>query len=471
MPALLFAASLSCGCRPGDAAPKPGPPILLIGADGLEWEFVLPLVREGKMPALTALMERGCFGLLETTYPTQSPIIWTSVATGKIKEKHGIKGFTVNEGGDPPSVRLYNSRDRHTKALWDIVSEARRSVNVIGWWLTWPADPVNGVMVSQTNTIDDPDADSAEKIWKGGLYEGVDGQVYPPARQAEMLAHLTRVAEELPALTRRVYGEFRYPQSKLTAALWTSVAWAFRADSTYFSIAQALAAEPNRAELTAIYFGTPDVVGHRFFRYARPELFKHRPTDEELEDYGRILPVTYIRFDEMLSNLLDLYPAESTVIICSDHGMLADNVEAFFDPNRRPGGMNSGHHRHAPAGFFAAAGPRIRRIAPPKPLAELGKSDLTSLGSVLDIAPTILLLMDIPIGADMDGRPMLRIIEGAATGQVRAATIATHDTAEWLRARSAAPLPGIDESERIEQLKSLGYLRDDGTTEGGEEGQ
>ncbi len=46
---------------------------------------------EGLPPDLAALAHEGVWGSLRSHYPLLSPRIWTSVATGKPPEKHGIK--------------------------------------------------------------------------------------------------------------------------------------------------------------------------------------------------------------------------------------------------------------------------------------------------------------------------------------------------------------------------------------------
>ena len=100
------------------------------------------------MPTIAGLIERGAPGLLETTRPTFSPIIWTSIATGKGAAQHGIRGFVRRQRGGQPR-RLYNNYDRKTKAFWNILSDYGRSVAVLGWWLTYPVEPVNGLLVWQ----------------------------------------------------------------------------------------------------------------------------------------------------------------------------------------------------------------------------------------------------------------------------------------------------------------------------------
>ena len=76
------------------------------------------------------------------------------------------------------------------------------------------------------------------------------------------------------------------------------------------------------------------------------------------------------------------------------------------------------------------------------------------MGSVLDITPTLLALKGLPRAADMDGAPLAELIETAVAGTV----VPTHDTPEWLATRRARMREAIHESERLEQLRSLGYI-------------
>ena len=74
------------------------------------------------------------------------PVIWTTIATGKTPDQHRIGHFVaVNEKGEQLPV---TSQMRKVKALWNILSDAGRRVGVVGWWATWPAEKVNGTIVS-----------------------------------------------------------------------------------------------------------------------------------------------------------------------------------------------------------------------------------------------------------------------------------------------------------------------------------
>jgi predicted AlkP superfamily phosphohydrolase/phosphomutase len=131
---------------PGDTAA----PILFIGLDGLEWDVVLPLLERGDMPVLMGLMKRGSYGLLKTWRPTSSPIIWTTIATGRTGRAHGVRGFVKEQATE--TRELYTNSDRTTKALWNILTDYHKRVATGGWWMTYPVERINGVMIAQTNT-------------------------------------------------------------------------------------------------------------------------------------------------------------------------------------------------------------------------------------------------------------------------------------------------------------------------------
>ena len=121
--------------------------VLLIGWDAADWKIIHPLLDAGKMPHLEKLINKGVMGNLATLYPELSPMLWTSIATGKRAFKHGIYGFTEP---DPHSggIRPITNLSRKTKAIWNILSQTGRKCNVVGWWPSHPAEPINGVMVS-----------------------------------------------------------------------------------------------------------------------------------------------------------------------------------------------------------------------------------------------------------------------------------------------------------------------------------
>ena len=434
-------------------------PILLVGVDGVEWEVLLPLLAEQRLPTLAGLMQNGVYGRLESFIPTESPVIWTSVATGKESSKHGILHFVHNDPAGQPI--LYNNGDRRTKAIWNILSDYDKRVCTVGWWMTYPVEPINGVMVAQTNTAAQLDTRGGREIWKGTLLRGVPGQVYPPARQNEMVAVLADVEKSLPELSPKIFGDFQYPFSELGKRLWDNCRWAFRADATYYRITSNLLREKPPYDLTLVYFGGPDVVGHRFWRYAYPEAFEHKPAAEQIENFGAVIDNYYAYIDAKIGELIAACPENVTVMVISDHGMKTYNRRRRFNPDNPPADVNSAHHKQAPAGIFFAAGPYIRKASSSKSPRELQIDDLSVVGGVYDITPTLLAMLKIPVGLDMDGRVLTDVISERVGLSDPPETVVTHETPDFFAHRPTMPKVEEHEDERLQQLRSLGYIGGD----------
>ncbi len=449
--AALLAAALCLPLAACGDADRP-PPVLLVGVDGFEWNVVLPLLRAGDLPRIAALVESGAAGLLETTRPTFSPIIWTTIATGKSPRRHGIRGFVARKK-QVGERRLFNSGDRKTKAFWNILSDYERSVAVVGWWMTYPAERVRGVMVAQVNTLDQANRKAGRAIIKGSLRDDVAGQVYPERRLQEFLEVHERVSGELDERTAEIFGRFGVPLTTLTERLWQNTQWAFRADATYVEIAERLAGEGH--DLVAFYLGGADVAGHRFWRHMRPELYADPPPAEEAAELGRLIPDYYRFVDRAIGRVLDRMPADTVTLIVSDHGMGAVNRKKTFREDSLPADLNSGHHHDAPPGVVIASGPGGPG-AGARRAADLGRGDLEPLGSVFDVTPTLLALLGVPVGADMEGRVLAALFERDVAALP---TVASHDDAAWLAARrELAPEELEADEERLEQLRALGYV-------------
>ncbi|MCT4623532.1 MAG: alkaline phosphatase family protein, partial [Schleiferiaceae bacterium] len=123
------------------------PKTLLIGWDAADWNVITPLINKGVMPTLANLISKGSHGKIATLNPPLSPLLWTSIATGKRAYDHGITGFT-ELGPDQKTVRAIRGSSRTAKTFWEIFSENNIKTNVIGWWPSHPAEAVNGHMVS-----------------------------------------------------------------------------------------------------------------------------------------------------------------------------------------------------------------------------------------------------------------------------------------------------------------------------------
>jgi hypothetical protein len=324
--------------------------------------------------------------------------------------------------------------------------------------MTFPTETVNGVMVAQTNTVRQLDTAFGKQIWKGSLIRGVPGQVYPEELQNSVMNTLERVESDLPGLTRDIFGEFGEPLTELGRRLWDNCQWAFRADATYLQVVVDLVRERGAADLTLVYMGGPDVVGHRFWRYMRPELYSNPPPPGQIDNLGDVIEDYYAYTDRALGTLMETFGREATFVVLSDHGMGPVNLDRQFNEDAPPVDVNSAAHEDAPPGLFVAAGPSVRRLSAARP-EELNPADLRPVGGVLDVTPTLLAMMRVPLARDMDGQVLHEMFRPEFGIGEQPSPVDTHDDEAFLQTRDREPSLQPDEEGRLEQLRSLGYIR------------
>ena len=120
--------------------------LLLIGWDAADWKVIGPLIAKGHMPNLKHMIDNGVYGNMGTMNPPYSPMLWTSVATGKTPDKHGVLGFI--EVAPNNTIRPVTANSRRARAIWNILHHKNYKSNLVGWWPSHPPEPINGLMVS-----------------------------------------------------------------------------------------------------------------------------------------------------------------------------------------------------------------------------------------------------------------------------------------------------------------------------------
>jgi len=438
---LLLALLCACSEAEAPAESQPLSPVFVLGIDGLEWSVLRPLMEQGKCSNLRALMERGSYGKLGTFIPTLSPVIWTTIATGKLKEEHGIHAMTDPEG------RVYTSSRRQGRALWNIADAFGLTSNVFGWWVTWPVEAVRGVMVSATSA-----SSMLNKTWKPALLPGLGDQVHPPDLTGRVMEVAARAGsiEAVHELKRsRVFGDL--PAELLTDVerkLIEESLWSIQSDETYFRLALDLLPD-HPADLGMLYIGGTDVVGHRFWRHYEPDAYDWEGSSAELDlALAGVIENYYEWVDAMLGELLPLLE-DTNVIVCSDHGMHAISTNG---PNSR---HITGDHQDGSPGVLIAAGPDVRLQGGVERWLSTGA--LATVGLVTDVAPTVLGLLGIPPGRDMVGRVITSILTEEARSSVQAlGLVESHD--EGFRDPTVVEMPAEKQADFTERMRQLGYL-------------
>jgi predicted AlkP superfamily phosphohydrolase/phosphomutase/tetratricopeptide (TPR) repeat protein len=408
------------------------PRFLLLGWDAADWQVIHPLMDAGEMPYLKGLLERGVMGDLMTLRPVLSPMLWTSIATGKRADSHGIYGFTevdAKNGRVLPSL----STSRTCKALWNITSQNGLRTNVTNWFCSHPAEPVNGVCVSEmaySNTPKGPEA--PWPLPKGTFHPPEleqrlqDWRLHPSELDADILRLFVPQLEQVDQEKDKCFSSL----IKLLSELFT----------THAITVDVLENHP--WDFMAAYYISIDHFSHRFMKYHPPR--RDHIDEREYALYHDVVRSAYRMHDVMLGKLLASAGEDCYVMLVSDHGFESGHLRPAAIP-RVPAGPAE---EHRDQGIFCFAGPGIRKDA------------IVHGASQLDVTPTVLHALGLAVGRDMEGRVLTECWESPAQP-------AYVDSWETIAGNDGRHDPGFDGADTFElddasnllqQFADLGYL-------------
>ncbi len=420
--------------------------LLLVGWDGADWASIEPLIERGRMPNLARLVRHGAHGRLRSIDPMFSPLLWTTVATGKSPSQHGVADFLVK---DPVSGqrRPITSDFRRVKALWNILPEFGIPSGWVSWWASYPAEPGRGVIV--TNLV----AAAVVRSGRGCCDERPD-LVFPADHLAERRSLLVAPSnleyEEVRRILPLSLAEFQDaqaraptdlpdPSSKAPPDPIVFVVKLLCAMRTYHNLAVDMIRRG--LPVVAVYYEGVDMMGHRFQHYMPPKM--GMVSLAEFERFQGAVEAYYELQDEMLGELLAAAGSETVTIVLSDHGFAAGHDRPEDVPpytSRQPAEW------HRPWGVLVLHGTGIRpgRIPP---------------ASLYDIAPTVLYLAGLPLAGDMQGRLLSEAIRPEQLTSRPPRQIPTYELVGSPLARSSSvSLDPQAMAEMVESLRALGYV-------------
>jgi hypothetical protein len=365
----------------GLQAAATGGRVVMLMLDGATLDVISPAVAEGQLPSFGRLFDQGAVLHLATLRPTQPEPVWSAAATGRVPVANGIRASAVYRvrPDDAPLTLLpdycfsqalvrfrflletpHDSRSLQVRPLWSILTDVNVPVAIVGWPLTHPAPVVNGLVVSDAfHTKTDAELDLED-----------NGAVSPPEALADIRSEL-----EVPLSPNPVTLTSRADPEAL-------------ADRVHLQILNLIETR-REARVIAVRFPGIDVAGHYFLRYATPGAFGD-VSDEERRQFGRVLDDYYAFIDSIVGSTLRQLDGDDLLLVVSAFGMQP------LTPGKRllerlVGNPDiSGTHERAPDGFLMAFG---AAVAPGRP----------QRASVLDLTPTILYYLGLPVGRDMDG--------------------------------------------------------------------
>jgi predicted AlkP superfamily phosphohydrolase/phosphomutase/tetratricopeptide (TPR) repeat protein len=329
------------------------PDVLLIGWDGACWSQIHPLLDSGAMPHLARLIEKGIMGSLATLTPVSPALLWTSLATGRFADSHGVlDAFEPDER--TAGVRPVTRASLHALHVWEILAQAGISARSIGWPVTHPAA-------------------SPALCVSGGFAAGLANSISPP-NLAGKLAELRFDPQEWTAneLGLFVPEMAQIDQDKDRGLARLAV---LLAEAVSNQAAATALMETSPGGFTAVWFGAVSMASEAFPAGSDP-IYQH------------VMDGVYRLLDMLLGRLREMAGPAASVILVSDR------AAAEADARNR---------MSAPRGILAAAGPGIQ------------PDELTFGISLLDIAPTVLALYGFAPAPGMVGRRVPEICSETPT--------------------------------------------------------
>lgn len=428
--------------------------LILFALDAATFTVIDSMISDNRLPNLRRLIENGVRADVQTIKPTRSPIIWTTVATGKLPEEHGVWDFVLSKMPGTSFTRgrfkypnasgmkrlagffadisfipniPYTSNLRRVKAFWNILSEYDRRVGVIGWYTSFPAETVNGFLVS-------------DGFFYSTRYEDeevISSMTYP----AELYHDIKDLARDSTSITtEQLLSAFhiteetwqKIEQSKHFDTITYLLRLTYTRDERTIRVARKLLNEYGfgNLDLLAVYFKSLDEVSHAACEENQDELLT---IQGGISICWENVLAAYEHADTRIGEILEFADENTAVMLVSDHGFSYGTIT----------GERSVGHWNGQDGLFVLSGPHIR------------KNQLLKRITVLDILPTLLYMQNLPVALDLKGQVILEAFEDEFVDSHPVMSVSTFEVGSN---SSEVPLETKINKEIEKKLKSLGYL-------------
>ena len=357
------------------------PKVLMLHWAGADWQIIQPLLDAGKLPSLNSLISEGMMGKLMSPSPMLSPILNASLMTGQYGDTHNILTYAQSNDSET-GIRPVDSRDLQASPLWQLVNGSGKKAAAVGWPCSQPATVFDGIVVSddfarakgndfttwplKPHSVSDPSLN--------GIM--TDLRLHPSEVSAEQLLPFIPNAGKIDQET-----DERLPLLVAALSRVTSIHGA----ATWL-------AEQNDWDLLMVHFDFLETVCDAFVQYCAPRMAHVSELDTEL--YGEVVNGAYQFMDLLLGRYLALISNETIVMLVSNHGYLSGELR--LTPNRQKNTSSLSRHFRE-FGVFACRGPGVNA------------DQLIFGASLLDIAPTVLTMLDLPVDTKMPGEVLSKL--------------------------------------------------------------
>lgn len=411
-------------CANSEDAAAPVECVLVVAVESLGWERVDALLERGELPHLARLVQEGVRTEVLAPDPLTAPSLWATAFTGMDLKTHRVAGELAYL---PDGTRtLVPSVMRESKHLLQIVGDAGHTVASVGLPGTWPAEMVNGFVLSPGAvpsrwTLTEEHTARRDPATQASFPPSLFAEVKPLLRDPGAIRR--EDAARFFTLNEREYAML-YDEPLGSIYRKTNPVRDFgityQRDLSHVDVTLELM-ERYAPKLVTVHLELLDAVLPAYWPFAFPDRFE-TPADSRRR-FGKTIDEAYRFVDAQIGRLVQALPPRSTVIVVGDRGFGTETLDDGSGPR------TVAIHQNRAAMVLWGQG-----IAREKELPRAGLADLT---------PTVLALLGIPVGVDMTGS----VLTGALQPDFAAAhprrSIESHDT-DWDRTQRYPP--GVAES-------------------------
>jgi predicted AlkP superfamily phosphohydrolase/phosphomutase len=276
--------------------------VVVIGIDGGTFDIIRPLIQKGELPHLASLMATGSAAELMSTLPFVTPTAFSSIMTGVNPGKHSLFDFIYHSHASYDDGPLVNYTHIRTKTVWELLTDQEKCMILVTIPFTYPPPHVNGVV-----------------LCTGNMTEG-ELRTSPPELAQEVVDYLGGYEARM----------IREPNGVVTEELLDDALsyWHYQAEKSKQATLYLLRTRP--WDLLMTVFVLTDRVQHYFWRYMDPTHPAYEPNSRV--KYRQAIYDAYRKVDEAIGEILEAVPAESHVVVMSDHGF--GPLHCVFSTNR-----------------------------------------------------------------------------------------------------------------------------------------
>jgi len=276
--------------------------VAIFGIDGGTWQIMIPLLKKGRLPTLSKLMENGKSAVLMSVMPPITASGWASFMTGLNPGSHGIFDFMEDIHTYGYDSHVPDSRNIKAYTIWELLSEAGKKLIVVGVPFLYPPMEINGVMISRsfTNHLKSYPPSLIDEIKKHIGYE------YELAKPVDTFGEVKReeVLEEIIHRNRYLTEKIK----DISIYLLKNYEWDF----------------------FMTHFMSTDTIQHYFWHFIDPQHPAHDPI--LASKYGDVIYRVYEEVDRAIGEILRFIDEKCRIFVISDHGFAP--IYEFFHVNK-----------------------------------------------------------------------------------------------------------------------------------------